>query len=263
MANLELGETMKIALFGAATILGLLAASRAEAAILYTTTDLGTSYQLLTTTSGQDYGVTNSNGSVSYAFDKSPVTKIDVEGTSGFGAGYYVLAMQSGFYQVGYNVSESTPGPNVPGFTPSFEGLNHGWNTTGLPLPVSDINLHGQVVGTGDSSPLGSGTYAAFSAVGEQSHGGGFGFIVDNLNNYIASIPGVTLTSAVVIDDLGRIIAFGSNGHDYLLTPNALGAPATVPEPSTWLIFGLAGSLFGLRSVRRQWGRRVACSREE
>jgi PEP-CTERM motif len=249
---------MRIALIRAATILGLLTASRAEAGILYSTTDIGTSYQFLTGSGGQEYGVTGST-EITYVFDKSPVTKIDIESQEG--ANFYRLYLQSGSYKVGFGLSEDPPGPNYPAAYPSFMNVNSGWNTSGEGLPVNDINIQGQVVGVGLLAPVGSGTFAAFSAVGEKSHGGGFGLVVDNLNNYITTIPGATLTSAVAIDDLGRIMAYGSNGHAYLLTPVELGAPATVPEPSTALMMGLAGSLFGLRSVRRQWVRRVACSR--
>jgi PEP-CTERM motif len=62
----------------------------------------------------------------------------------------------------------------------------------------------------------------------------------------------VGLTSAFKIDDLGRILAQGSDGHDYLLTPTALGSPETVPEPSSVMVFGVVGSLLGLRSIRRR-----------
>ena len=64
------------------------------------------------------------------------------------------------------------------------------------------------------------------------------------------TIPNVYLTSAVAIDDLGRIATIGSNGDAYLLTPTALGAPVTVPEPSTAMLLGMAFALLGLRSLR-------------
>ncbi len=42
-------------------------------------------------------------------------------------------------------------------------------------------------------------------------------------------------------------ITQGTDGHEYLLTPTALGAPQTVPEPSTLLIFGFgAAACIGL-----------------
>ena len=96
------------------------------------------------------------------------------------------------------------------------------------------------------------GSYAAFSDVNGQSHGFDAP-VVDNLNTYIAPIPGVTLTSAVKIDDLGRILTRGSDGHDYLLTPDALGPAATVPEPTTLMMLGLVGTTIAFRSIRRRW----------
>ena len=148
---------------------------------------------------------------------------------------------------------------------PTFEFVNGGWFTQsnfiyshGNGSPVSDINSQGQAVGMSQYLVGQVDIYAAFT--GPNLHNQGEGFVADNLNNYIATIPGVSLTSAVNIDDLGRIVAFGSNGDAYLLTPDALGVPATVPEPSTALMMGLAGSLFGVRSVRRQWVRRAAGS---
>jgi hypothetical protein len=118
-----------------------------------------------------------------------------------------------------------------------------------------DVNSQGQYVGT--SLYYGkAGTYAAFSGLDGRSHDfSDTAQVADNLNSYIATIPGVTLTSALKIDDLGRILAQGSDGHDYLLTPTALGSPSTVPEPSTALMLGLVGTLLGLRTIRRKWRR--------
>jgi PEP-CTERM motif len=91
-------------------------------------------------------------------------------------------------------------------------------------------------------------TYTAFSGPNIQNQGGN-ALVVDNLNNYIATIPGVALTSAVKIDDLGRIIAVGSNGDDYLLTPLALGSPTPTPEPTTLALLTVASA--GLVARRR------------
>jgi hypothetical protein len=234
-----------------ATLLALAAGTFAEAAPIYTTTDLGTSYQLRADAGGQVYGVANSDGSVVYAFDKSPVTEIYERTNTPQGRPYtyYVFTMQNGPHKVGY-VYDYGNGPD--GFHPTFEGYTNGWFTPTSQSPVSDINSHGQVVGMSlfYQAP---GSYAAFSDPNGQSHNFNAGAaVVDNLNTYIQAIPGVTLTSAVKIDDLGRIVAFGSNGDVYLLTPAALGPAATVPEPSTALMLGVAGTLLGLHSVRRK-----------
>ena len=87
-------------------ILGLLAATEVEAGILYSTTDLGHGYQLQSGAGGQDYGVTGSNG-VTYAFDKSPVTSLNVQTQFPNGTEQH-LTMQIGSYQVGYNLGEAS-----------------------------------------------------------------------------------------------------------------------------------------------------------
>jgi hypothetical protein len=242
---------MKLVTKALVILLVQLATSVASAAsILYSTNDLGTNSRTLTGTDRQEFGVTGLNG-VAYAFDKSPVTQIDVQSFSPWQNSSYYLTMQAGNYQVGYGMAHELD-HSPYGYFPSFMSFSAGWNTGG-PNPVSDLNIQGQVVGigaifqgSGPSAFQQMGTFAAFSAVGEKSHG--FGSDVNNLNNYIATIPGVSLTSAVMIDDLGRIIADGSDGHAYLLTPEALGPAATVPEPTTALLLVLAITGYGIRS---------------
>ena len=64
--------------------------------------------------------------------------------------------------------------------------------------------------------------------------------------NKLMSLNGVTLTDATALNDLGQIVADGSDGNAYLLTP--------IPEPSTYAaILGVAA--LGLAVMRR---RRVA-----
>jgi probable HAF family extracellular repeat protein len=64
-----------------------------------------------------------------------------------------------------------------------------------------------------------------------------------DLNALIPPTTAWTLTSATAIDDQGRIAAYGTDvsgqTHRLLLTP---GTPEgqTVPEPSAWLVFGMA-----------------------
>ncbi len=240
----------------ATMLLGLLAISRAEAAPIYTTTDLGPGYQLQADAGGQAYDLANADGSAVYAFDKSPVNSINVQTVHADGT-FQLLTMQDGTHQVGYNTGLSSQAGTI--IFPTFSGINMGWFIQGGLLstspPVADINSLGQFVGTsqyapGQTSPGQTSTYAAFSDPTGQAHGSGS--IVNNLNNYIATIPGVSLTSAVKIDDLGRIIAVGSDGNDYLLTPVALGAASPVPEPTTVVTLGLLASLLGFRSIRRR-----------
>jgi probable HAF family extracellular repeat protein len=68
-----------------------------------------------------------------------------------------------------------------------------------------------------------------------------------DLNALLPSGTGFTLTVASGINDKGQIIASGSNGHGYLLTPDGLSA---TPEPSALALLALGGA--GLLACRRR-----------
>ena len=262
---------MKYARIVAATFMGIMAAARAEADVLYSTTDLGRGYTLETTTGGPAYtpastydgtvydltarlyGVANSDGSVVYAFDKSPVTPINVRSSINSDDSYALLTLQNSTHQVGYLRSNENGSVLSPAGASGF----FDWNILTGRLPVSDINSQGQFVGTSAFGNQWYTTFAAFSDPNGFSHEltGKVSAVTDDLNDYIATIPGVALTSAFAIDDLGRILATGSNGDTYLLTPTALGAPETVPEPTAAMILGVVGSILSLRSIRGRLGR--------
>ena len=229
--------------------LGLAANGHASAlAPLYATTDLGTGYNLLPGAGGSVDGVTGVYSGigphVAYAFDKSPVTPIDIHIPGGSHADSFTkYTLANGPLQVGYRYDYGGALP-FGMFVPTFEPTLNGWGMAQGTSPVSDLNIHGQVVSTSlnPSSlglPVGPTSYAAFSDPNGQSHGFSAS-VVDNLNNYIQTIPGVTLTSAMKIDDLGRIIAQGSDGHDYLLNPLSIGDPTPTPEPSTLALLAVA-----------------------
>ncbi len=247
---------MKTARIALITFVGLMTASRTEAAPLiaplFSTTDLGSSYQLKTDSAGHVYGVANADGSAVYAFDKSPVTAINLNTNTPSqlpdSAYVYTMQNQDGSHRVGYVTSNSTALGDY--LRPTLEPVGSGWYTRPGQSPVNDINVPGQAVGT-SLNPSGTGNYAAFSDVTGLPHGVNAS-VTDNLNNYVATMPGVTLTSAVKVDDLGRILAIGSNGHDYLVNKEALGSPSPVPEPTTTMMIVLVGSLLGVRAIRRR-----------
>ena len=240
-------------------------------AILYNLTNLGSSgYQFQTNADGSDYGVTSNSTGVTYAFDKSPTATIS-QGVAGTGqsAEYSILTLQNGAFKAGYSVDANPDDPpNTPTGVhyfkyPTFESPKNDWIGGADYIPMlADMNKLGQVVGASLIKGKGyydqNAYYAAFSAPGVQAHGGDAS-IVDNLNNYIAAQPGMSLGWANAIDDLGRIIAAGTNGY-YLLTPVALGDAATVPEPTAVATLGLGGAgwmAYAWR-LRRRVARRVA-----
>ena len=248
-----------ILLFQAATLPALLVvAPRADAAsIQYSATDLGAGFTLQTNPDGSTYGVSNASGTTAYAFDKVPVTPINVRQNDEFNSDRYsIMTMQVGSHQAGFihdNVAFSEGG-GISGFAPTTEGVASGWYikveyaqypSPNFRSPVLDVNNQGQIVGVSDIYQA-QGTYAAFTGINGLPHGWN-ATVSDNLNNYIATIPGVSLTSAFKIDDLGRILALGSDNHDYLLTPTSLGGVEFVPEPTTLATLGALCLLLGHR----------------
>ena len=65
-----------------------------------------------------------------------------------------------------------------------------------------------------------------------------------DLNSLVTLDGGIDLTDATGINDVGQIIANGSNGHAYLLTTAAVPVPA-----SAWLF---SSGLIGLVSFSRK-----------
>ncbi len=244
----------------------LLLTSSASADPLYTTTDLGADYTFNLGENNTIRSVTNADGTATYAFNKS----VDVHAApfvpqyspSNHEGAYSADAITDGthtvryYYDIRFWDRIGATGASFLG----YGGITAGWFMYGHDSPVSDFNIHGQVVGL-SSNPFSTGTtddhYAAFSDTDFKSHialnsNGPGSPVVDNLNNYIAPIPGVYLNSAFKIDDDGQILARGSNNDIYLLTPVEQGLPAPVPEPSSVAIFSLAMLAFGYRSARRR-----------
>lgn len=105
----------------------------------------------------------------------------------------------------------------------------------GLSSYAFAINNLGQIVG---SAATADGALHAFLTTGP----GGTNML--DLNALVTLGDGAYLTSAKDVNDLGQIVALGSNGHSYLLS--------AVPEPSTYAL-GLLGGLglvFGKRRRR-------------
>lgn len=70
-----------------------------------------------------------------------------------------------------------------------------------------------------------------------------------DLNTVLSQPIGTTLTNAVALNDSGQIVALGSNGHTYLLSPTSIpptvtftGAPAAAPESSVFTVSATTNS---------------------
>jgi probable HAF family extracellular repeat protein len=116
------------------------------------------------------------------------------------------------------------------------------------------INSAGQIVG--DSS----GTYADRGFL----YGNG---VMRNLNDLISPSSGWTITSAIAINALGQILAYGTgagNGDEVLLSPSNLPAPtppdypstAITPEPTSLALYVLAVAALAVKCQASQWRRR-------
>jgi hypothetical protein len=240
-------------------------ASASSLGPMFTVVDLGSGYNLQADSTGTTSGVTGADGGPAYAFDKSPTTSIGVRYTSdgvasylpnlgqwnyqGLHAGGYVQGtLQNGSLIGGY-FQDQVSGTSFRPHVPLGIYLMGSWHNESM-SPVSDMNAHGEIVGTSviglDSYP-GVPTYAAFSAPTGKTHdlsNIGNSSVADNLNNYIASSLGINLTQGLKVDDLGRIIAQGTvdgQTHDFLLTPAGLSSvPTPAPEPSTLVLLAVA-----------------------
>lgn len=110
----------------------------------------------------------------------------------------------------------------------------------GLLSSAYDINDAGQIVGT---FLVGGSTSHAFVTTGV----GGTDAV--DLNSLVTLPNGVFLMSATGINNLGQIVAYGSDFHGYLLTVSS------VPEPSQALLLLLG--LIGTRVAYRRNGKRL------
>ena len=228
---------MRPSLALAALTLVLVASPYANADRLYyySLTDLGTSDTLVKDASGDITGVTNAAGTLTYAFDKTPVVVTVGPTVRSFPMGLnedtYVTTFQTqgGTYSVATNHDGWGDFRTVTG---SFFGT------------VSDANIHGEMIGsTSGGQALGVMNIPGVGTVG------------------YAGLPDIPIPSSDgnfwlrpggYLDDLGRILATGTDGHKYLLTPTSLGSPQTVPEPSTLIVFGIIAAVLVRKGCRSQ-----------
>ena len=100
---------------------------------------------------------------------------------------------------------------------------------------ATGINDSGKVIGYSDTQSLGS--QHAFIT-------GADGVGMTDLNTLVNLKNGIYLGNATGINDRGQIIANGSDGHAYLLSP--------VPEPETYAMLLAGLGLMGFMAHRRK-----------
>lgn len=252
-------------------------ASASSITPMFTVVDLGSGYQLQTDSTGTAYSVTGANGGPAYAFDKSPTTSIDVRyDSSGVGdqlpklgqwsysdvhtGGYIEGTLQNGSLIQGI-FADQVSGVGIIPHVPLGYYLESSWHDEST-SPVSDMNAHGEIVGTsvfGNAISPGTATYAAFSNPTGGTHDPSdptSSSVADNLNNYVASSLGINFTAGLKVDDLGRIIAQGTvdgQTQDFLLTPAGLSSsPMPAPEPSTLVLLAVASAGWVVRRRSRR-----------
>jgi probable HAF family extracellular repeat protein len=174
----------------------------------------------------------------------------------------------TGINNAGQIVGSSTLTSNVEGAVHAFlyqNGAMHDLGTLGGQSSWAyGINHAGHIVGTSQTGATTSNQYG----VSPVYHA----FLYENgkmmdLNNFIASSSGWTITSARAINNLGQILAggIGPNGHidDILLTPSNLPAPpapvyppeevvGVVPEPTTLAMYAVVVTALGARRALRR-----------
>lgn len=257
--------------------LTLLAAiqAQANADAMFQVTSLGNGYSLNTDSDVRATTVTSGDGTQIYAFDKSPTVAIDQQVSFRYDPLHYINDTQRFYLQNGSIQAGDIQGSvtflvpylgdirvpvvqGAPGGSQEIPFLGD-WATYSNFQPIADLNAHGEVVGTGNFNKLlNLGSFAAFSTPGGGTHepNDSLGaYFDDNLNNYIAKDLGINLTSALKVDDLGRIIAVGSTKNDgygvFLLSPDGLSTdPLPTPEPATWVVLGLGAVAYAGRRRR-------------
>jgi probable HAF family extracellular repeat protein len=207
-------------------------------------------------TIGVDYSNSDTSGSIGYV---TPVggSRITIAPPSGWPSGYaYTTAMPEGVNAsgevVGYGYGSSLSravifqvGGDQNGtatFLPQLTQLYspNGTNGAGNDLYVNvsaafGINAAGQIVGeAGNEALLHAFVY---------SNG-----ISTDLNSLISPGSGLTLNSAVSINDLGEIVGYATdssgNIHDYLLVPLSTPEPGTFQSLSVGILLLTAGKFF-------------------
>ncbi len=231
--------------------------------LFYNLTDLGTDPKILSAPDGTIYGVTATDGSATYAFDKTPAIVTTSPGVA-FDNGeleilHYTVTFKfpDATYTVGYD-----SGPNTIG--QYYGRTDNGWfsrNPGGI-----DMNLHGQMTGTtngGNAAAITDPQGNNLPPPPGVSSSQWWGQLTSEWYTPPAGIPGFYLKGTPRIDDLGRLLVQGgtegSTGDPYyLLTPVSMGSPQTIPEPTTLLMVGGGlGALVARGSGLCGAGRRV------
>lgn len=184
------------------------------------------------------YGINDSNvvvggaqtaSGVEHAFIWSPGTGMTDIGTLAGGGSSYALSINNNGAVVG--MSDNCGGCGQNGFLWTKEDGMQSLGDLGVPFSFAwDINDFNQIVG------------ASYSSKGQRATLWTKETGLQDINDFVSLSDGSYLYASYGINNHGQIIANGTDGFAYLLTPEI----ASIPEPDTvWLIvFGLALMLF-------------------
>jgi hypothetical protein len=226
---------VKVSIAIASVFLCVAVASRAGASpVYYGLTDLGTSDTLLKDANGTIYGVTNAVGTKTYTFQKTPV-EVSIGPQVETWTDRERFTWVTTFVTQGGTYTTTTVHDIGGDYRTVTNGILYGL--------VNDVNIHGQMVG---SAALGLGVIGVPGASNPEG-----------VPSYAIPLPynnsNFLLESGATIDDLGRILAKGNNGDIYLLTPNQLGSPQTVPEPSAFAMMIVAIIIFKFKNLSNHY----------
>lgn len=194
-------------------------------------------------------GVNDSGVVVGYGAESCNCAGAAFKGQVGSGSIYHVGGLNGG-YSAAYAVNASGQVVGVSGFIVNNANLgNQAFMTSADGLTVTNL---GASLGATSSSAFAINTQGQVGGsfnVGAVQHGfitGLNGLTPVDINSLVAPGADYYFTRVVGVNDVGQVLALGSNNRSYLLGVSA------VPEPASWALMGLGVGALGVVISRRK-----------